>query len=158
MSDEKADEITTATAAIQALDSLDFKDKQEGIVNVLSEPNRPARYTNLRRSESIPLSKIQYAHEDGKVIEAWEAKYREWRERELHDWQGAIGGKDVLDELIKNEPPVYTAPPLPEDLVGHFVDYRVSEQHLLINVVKSVAHIVEGSGGGRGGFFGRRRG
>ena len=158
MSDEVVPEITAADVLLASEKvTKALREKQEGVIDVLSEPNQIKRFSNLRKSESIPLAKIQYAHKDRQTIGDWETEYVKWRERELADWKGAIGGKDVIQLLSENQPPAYSAPTLPPDLVDAFLDYRTSEQHLLINVLKSVAHVVEGSGGGKVGFFGRRK-
>lgn len=113
-------------------DSSVAQERQEGVVNVLADPEQLKRFTNLRRQEHLRYAKILYEHKDIDTIEAWEKS-----------------GYSIE----------YVPPPMPRILVEPDLNLRVSLDALLVKTFRSISHLVEGkASSGRPGFFGRRRG
>ncbi len=115
-------------------ESMLQRERQEGVIDVLADPAQSKRFTNLRPKEYLLYAKILYEHRDIDVIAAWE---------------------DAQAQGISRD---YVPPDMPRELVAPDWHLRVSLRGLLINVFRSIAHLVEGSGGGgKIGWFGRRK-
>ncbi len=129
---EEAHEETPISDVLALADSSVAQERQEGVVNVLADPEQLKRFTNLRRQEHIRYAKIIYEHKDIDTIEAWEKS-----------------GYSIE----------YVPPPMPRILVEPDLNLRVSLDALLVKTFRSISHLVEGkASSGRPGFFGRRRG
>lgn len=127
-----SDETETPISDVLTLaDSSVATERQEGVVNVLADPEQLKRFTNLRRKEHIRYAKILYEHKDIDTIEAWE-----------------------LSGYAKD----YVPPPMPRILIEPDLNLRVSVDALLLKTFRSISHLVEGkTSTGRVGFFGRKK-
>lgn len=126
-----AEDDQTAIKDVLALsESMVAKERQEGVIDVLANPEVLERFTNLKRSDPIRYAKLMYLLADTLAIEKWERD----------------GG-------------TYQAPDMDHYLVIPDLNLRTSEQGFLTKVFKSISHLTEGSGGGgKVGWFGRRKG
>lgn len=132
----------TASDLLAQQEGLTFKDRQEGIVGTLADPDEVKRFTNLRKRDPVLFAKILYIHEDIKAMEKWENdQINGGPTKEGEVWMGGD----------------YIPPEMPKALVLPDWHLRTSEQNLLIKVFKSISHLVEGGSGGRSGFFGRHK-
>ncbi len=108
-------------------ESSTAKERQEGVIDVLANPDILGRFTNLKRRENKDYAKMVYLLKDIEALEKAEET-------------GEFNHPDFEKHLITPD-----------------LDYRVSEGSLLIKVFKSVSHLFEKGGeGGRVGFFGRK--
>ncbi len=109
-------------------ESMIAKERQEGVINVLADPENALRFTWLSRREYKDYAKALYLT---RVFDALE----------------------VADDTTEFRLPDFTP-----DLIMPDLHLRVSKESKLINVFKSVSHIAErGESGGRVGFFGRKK-
>ncbi len=133
MSTEEVIAPITAGELLEKQEDLTFKDRQEGIVGTLADPDELKRFTYLGRRDPVLFAKILYAHMDIDAIEAWENK------------------------VISGEAADYIPPSMPEYLVVPDLHLRVSREGFLIKVYKSISHLVESASQAVRGFFGRKR-
>ncbi len=131
MTEETHAEEAPITDVLALADSSVAQERQEGVVDVLADPEQLKRFTNLRRQEHIRYAKILYRLKDIDTIEEWEKS-----------------GYSIE----------YVPPPMPRILVEPDLNLRVSLDALLVKTFRSISHLVEGKAStGRVGWFGRRK-
>lgn len=134
MAEEETAQIEKPTVSdvLQVSESLEVKDLQEGVIGNLALPDELKRFTDIGRADPQRFAKMFYEHQDIAAFEKWENEG---------------GGSD------------YRPPDMPLELLFPDLNLRVSKLGKLIGVFKSISHLFEGgSGGGRVGLFGRRKG
>ncbi len=119
------------TDVLALSESMLQKERVEGVVANIAQPEDVRRFTNLPRKLAPLFAKMLYEDTDIDTIQRWEEN----------------GGD-------------YVPPEMPPELYTPDWHLRTSADALILKLFKSISHLVEGAsgGGGRVGFFGRRRG
>lgn len=127
--EEKDTSLAEISDAMALTENPAVRKRTQDVIGVLSKPEAPQRFTSLKKKYSIAYAKILYMMEDIAAMEDWETN----------------GGD-------------YMPPDFPKELVYPDLNLKTSEDSLLIKVMRSISHIVEGKpSGGRLGFFGHRK-
>ena len=124
------EDVSSVKDVLALSESMVAKERQEGVVDTLSNPDKPFRFSHLKRKEPKQYAMAVYLLEDIRAIETWEEN----------------GGE-------------YEPPDMDPYLINPDLDLRTSQDGFLVKVFKSISHLTEGSssGGGRIGFFGRKK-